>query len=57
MWPQHKSVYVITDALEEAICTKMAEGKLKQKDAIDFIVEAKNNLDEAPAIEAQVRAL
>src|SRR5690606_28325058 len=43
LWPQHVSVYTITDRLEEMICSKMAEGRLKQKDAVDIIREAKNN--------------
>lgn len=57
LWPQHESVYQITDKLEELVCIKMAEGRLSQKKAIEFIRRAKNNLDEAPAIEDQVRGL
>lgn len=57
LWPQHESVYVITDKLEELVCQKMAEGRLKQKDAIEYIRRAKNNLDEAPDIEEEVRGL
>lgn len=57
LWPQHESVYVITDPLEEALCTKMAEGKLRQKQAIALIKEAKTHLDEAPAILRQVRSM
>lgn len=57
LWPQHESVFAITDKLEEQVCIKMAEGRLSQKRAIDYIRRAKNNLDEAPAIEAEVRSL
>jgi len=57
LWPQHKSVYTITDPLEEAVCEKMANGKLLQKDAVKLIVEAKNHLDEVPQILAQVHAM
>ncbi len=57
LWPQHESVYEVTDKLEALICEKMAAGRLKQKDAVVIIMEAKNNLDEVPAIEARVRAL
>ncbi len=57
LWPQHKSIYVITDDLEALVCEKMAEGRLKQKDAVNLIIQAKNHLDEVPDIEAQVRAL
>lgn len=57
LWPQHKSVYAITDPLEPEMCNKMAEGKLKQKDAMQMILFAKNNLDQVPAILKKIRAL
>ncbi|MGZ3796855.1 MAG: hypothetical protein ACXVB1_10835 [Pseudobdellovibrionaceae bacterium] len=57
LWPQHASVYVITDPLEEAVCVKMAEGKLRQKDAIQIIVQGKHNLDEVPSILRHVNSL
>lgn len=57
LWPQHVSVYKITDTLEEAVCEKMARGRLLQKDAVKLIVEAKNHLDEVPAILAHVHSL
>lgn len=57
LWPQHESIYVITDELEALICEKMKEGRLKQKDAVDYIVRAKNFLDEAPAIIREVENL
>lgn len=57
LWPQHVSVYTITDKLEELVCIKMSEGRLKQRDAIEYIRRAKNNLDEAPEIEDEVRGL
>lgn len=46
LWPQHKSVYEITDPIEQIVCKKMAEGKLKQSDAIQLIVRAKNYLNQ-----------
>ncbi|HEX7675783.1 MAG TPA: hypothetical protein VF412_16520 [Bdellovibrio sp.] len=57
LWPQHKSVYAITDPLEPALCEKMAEGKLKQADAVALIKQGKANLDQVPAIIARVNAL
>ena len=57
LWPQHKSVYAITDPLEPALCGKMAEGKLKQADAVRLMKQGKANLDQVPAILAQVNAL
>lgn len=46
LWPQHKSVYEITDPVEPLVCKKMAEGKLKQADAIQLIIRAKNYLNQ-----------
>jgi hypothetical protein len=57
LWPQHQSVFEITDPLEPVLCGKMAEGKLLQKDAVKLIVEAKTHLDEVPAILKKVEAL
>jgi hypothetical protein len=50
-------VYEITDGLEQLLCEKMAEGKLLQKEAIKMVMEAKNHLDEVPAIVAKANAL
>ena len=50
LWPQHKSVYVITDPIEPILCAKMAQGRLKQKDAVSLIIEAKTNLSRANEI-------
>lgn len=57
LWPQHESVYKITDPLEPLVCEKMAEGKLSQADAISFIREAKNDLSKADAIIKHVDSL
>ncbi|WP_413561490.1 hypothetical protein [Bdellovibrio sp. HCB209] len=57
LWPQHKSVYEITDSLEQLLCEKMAQGKLLQKDAVRIIMQAKNNLDQVPEILARAQAL
>lgn len=57
LWPQHKSVYEITDPLEPLVCGKMAEGKLKQADAVRLVIEAKNDLARAPEIIEYVESL
>lgn len=57
LWPQHSSVYKVTDPLEPLVCEKMADGKLSQADAISFIRAAKNDLSKAAAIIHQVEAL
>lgn len=57
LWPQHESVYKITDPLEALICEKMAQGRLLQKDAIKIIVQGKNNLDQVQDLIRQVQQL
>lgn len=57
LWPQHKSVYNITDPLEPVVCEKMAQGKLKQADAVKLILKAKMNLDQVPAILKEVQRM
>jgi hypothetical protein len=50
LWPQHQSVYKITDPLEPLVCDRMAKGRLKQAQAIEFIKAGKNNLARVPEI-------
>ncbi len=57
LWPQHKSVYEITDPLEPLLCEKMAAGRILQKDAVRYIKAAKANLDQVPAILREVQRL
>lgn len=44
LWPQHKSIYKHTDPLEQLLCEKMKNGRLKQSVAIELIQRAKNDL-------------
>lgn len=57
LWPQHKSVYNVTDPLEPVVCEKMAAGRLKQAEAIKLILQAKTNLGQAPAILKQIQRM
>lgn len=57
LWPQHRSVYKITDPLEQILCEKMALGRLKQADAVQLIRKAKNDLPQTDDIIAYVRSL
>jgi hypothetical protein len=50
LWPQHKSVYTITDPLEPLVCNLMKQGKLSQASMLKLIKHAKNNLESAPKI-------
>lgn len=57
LWPQHESVYKVTDPLEPALCDKMAKGKILQAEAMDLIRRAKLHLEEVPEILARVQSL
>jgi hypothetical protein len=57
LWPQHPSVYEITDPIEPLLCQRMAEGKLKQADAVKLIKQAKNDLSQARKILESIQAL
>lgn len=50
LWPQHKSVYDITDPLEPLACEKLAEGVIKQADLVILIKKAKNDLSQVQAV-------
>lgn len=56
LWPQHQQVYAVTDWLEGEACRLLQAGRLRQREAIAYVVRAKLNLNEAPAIEAELRA-
>lgn len=57
LWPQHKSVYDITDPLEHELSAKIVEGRIKQADAIRVIREAKLNLGRVPELLDYVHGL
>lgn len=57
LWPQHKSVYAITDPLEPLVCLKMSQGRLKQSDAVKLVIEGKTNLSRTQIIIQYLNAL
>lgn len=57
LWPQHMSVYAHTDPIEELACKKMAEGRLRQADAIKAIRRAKADPQNASVIYDQLKHL
>jgi hypothetical protein len=57
LWPQHKSVYTITDPLEHELSNKIIEGRIKQAEAIRVIREAKLNLGRVPELLDYVHGL
>ena len=54
LWPQHKTVYEVTDPLEGELCELMKAGKLLQADAIATIKKAKYNLSQVASIRAEI---
>jgi hypothetical protein len=57
LWPQHKSVYDITDPMEPLVCEKMSEGVLKQAEAVQLIRRAKLDLKQVPAVMKYLNSL
>ena len=57
LWPQHESVYVITDILEAKICEKMAEGRLRQLEALQIVKIGKSDLNQVSKLLRQLEAL
>lgn len=57
LWPQHVSVFTITDPLESVGCEKLSLGLIKQRNLLDLIVKAKLNLAEAPKIYKYLKSL
>lgn len=57
LWPQHKTIYAITDPLEPVICLKMSQGRLRQADAVALVIEGKTNLANTRAIIQYVNSL
>ena len=55
LWPQHRTVYEVTDPLEDQLCQLMSLGDMDQAKAIETIRYAKHHLDEAKGIEDQMQ--
>jgi hypothetical protein len=50
LWPQHKTVYSLTDPVEQKICEKMVEGKILQNRAVELIRRMKLDLEEVDPV-------
>lgn len=57
LWPQHKSVYKVTDPLEQLLFDKIKDGHIKQEEAIRVIREGKLNLGRVPELMDYVQGL
>ena len=57
LWPQHRTVYTVTDPLEHLLFERIKEGRIKQADAIRVMREAKLNLGRVSELIDYVEAL
>lgn len=57
LWPQHETVYSITDPFEQKLCELMAAGKLKQAQAMQIILGLKSDLEHVDEYERMVREI
>lgn len=57
LWPQHRSIYQLTDPVEPLLCEKMAQGKLDQAEAVRLIALAKRDLKQVQLVLRTLRAL
>jgi hypothetical protein len=57
LWPQHKSVYQITDPMEGLACEKMAAGRLSQKRAVQLIFMGKMDHSKVDEVIRTLQAL
>ena len=57
LWPQHYSIYAITDSIEELACAKLKLGKLTQAKTVEILKKVKNNLSLAPEVTKTLQAI
>lgn len=57
LWPQHKSVYEMSDRIESHVANLMADGRIKQVEAIRVVKECKLNLDRCEELEHYLKGL
>jgi hypothetical protein len=57
LWPQHVSIYKVTDPIEALGCEKLKEGRITQERLISLIKLVKGNLKEAPSVMQELLAL
>ena len=57
LWPQHKSVFNVTDPLESVGCEKLKTARITQRDLVQLIQLAKLNLREVPRVLKHLQSL
>ena len=54
LWPQHKTVYEITDSIEQKLCELMAAGRFTQADSMALMRRVKTDLSQAAAVHQRI---
>lgn len=57
LWPQHVSVFTITDPLESTGCEKLKDGRITQMNLVKLILQAKKNISDAPRVLKHLQGL
>ena len=57
LWPQHISVFTVTDPIESVGCEVLKAGKIKQQELIRMIKEAKHDISRARDVFNKLQAL
>jgi hypothetical protein len=57
LWPQHMTIYSVTDPMESLGCEKLKLGKIKQADLVRRIIAAKKNMTLVPSTLSFLRSL
>jgi hypothetical protein len=57
LWPQHVSLFTVTDPIERVGCLKLRDGKIRQRQLIRLIKKAKFNISEARAVLRELESL
>lgn len=57
LWPQHKSIYSITDPIESHVANLISKGRIKQADAIKAVVTCKLDLSKCKQVETHLKSL
>lgn len=57
LWPQHESIYALTDPLEPLACDKLKAGVIKQAELVQLIRQAKFDTRLVPKVMQYLRSL
>ncbi|WP_408095746.1 hypothetical protein ACJVC5_11935 [Peredibacter sp. HCB2-198] len=57
LWPQHVSIYNITDSIEALTCEKLQQNRINRRDAVTVLLTVKNDLSKAKEAMKYLRSL